>query len=116
MFEVVFYETVSGNEVVLDFLRALPRDDRKRIGENLMTVQIGFPLGLPLCRPLKGGLLEMRSSLPSRREARLFFMFDREGQRLVVLHGFLKTSQTTPKAELELARKRIAEFRTGVTK
>src|SRR5205085_5746108 len=31
------------------------------------------PVGLPLCRPLSGGVWEVRASLPSKREARVFF-------------------------------------------
>lgn len=110
MFQVVFYRTASGNEVVLNFLRNLSEEDRKRAGEDLKVVQIGYPIGLPVCRPLKDGLLEVRTSLPSRRELRLLFTFDRRHQCLVVLHAFIKTTRTTPKGDLDLARKRKDEF------
>ena len=110
MFQVVFYETAAGNEVVLDFIRNLDADDRKAIGEDLMTVQIGYPMGLPLCRPLGGGLMEVRNSLPSKREARLIFAFDSDAQCLVVLHAFIKKTQKTPKPDLDLARSRKSEF------
>lgn len=110
MFQVLFYETVAGNEVVLDFIRSPSLHDRKVVGEDLKAVQIGYPLGLPLCRPMGGGLMEVRSSLPSNREARLLFAFDSEEQCLVVLHAFIKKSQKTPKTELDLARKRKNEF------
>lgn len=111
MFQVVFYQTASGNEVVRDFLRGLPVDDRKQAGEDLMVVQIGYPIGLPICRPLKNGLFEVRTSLPSRRELRMLFMFNRDHQCLVVLHAFIKTTRTTPRGELDLARKRMNEFK-----
>ena len=110
MFQVLFYESKAGNEVVLNFIRSLPTDDKKKIGEDLMTVQIGYPMGLPLCRPLGGGLMEIRSSLPSKREARIIFAFDSETQSLVALHAFIKKSQKTPKSDLDLARDRKAEF------
>jgi phage-related protein len=110
MFQVLFYETVGGNEIILDFLRSLPVDDRKTIGEDLKTVQVGYPLGLPLCRPMGDGLMEVRSSLPSKREARLLFSFDGKAQCLVVLHAFIKKTPKTPKPDLDLARKRKNEF------
>lgn len=110
MFQVLFYETQGGNEVILDFLRALPVEDKKVIGEDLKTVQIGYPMGLPLCRPMGDGLMEVRSSLPSKREARLLFAFDSETQSLLVLHAFIKKTPKTPKADLDLARKRKNEF------
>lgn len=110
VFKIVFYETALGNEVVLDFIRNLPLDDRKRVGVDLKTVQIGYPIGMPLCRPLGSGLSEVRTSLPSKREVRSIFDFDSDRQCLIVLHAFIKTSRTTPKADLDLAKKRKAEF------
>ena len=63
-----------------------------------------------MCRSLGGGLWEVRSTLPSRRSARiLFFMY--EGQ-IIVLHGFIKQTQRTPNDELDLARKRMKEVVT----
>ena len=63
---------------------------------------------MPLVRSLAPGLWELRSSLPSRREARLICTAD-EGM-IVVLHGFLKKSQKTPPAEIALARRRWKEM------
>jgi phage-related protein len=110
MFQVIFYETEAGNEVVLDFMRSLPDADKKRFGEDLMVLQIGYPLGMPLCRPLGKGLVELRSSLPSKREARMILYFDSDAQALVGLHVFIKKTQKTPKADLDIARDRKAEF------
>lgn len=106
---VVFFSTALGVEPVRDWLRGLPGEDRRAIGFDLATVQVGWPVGMPLCRPLGDGLWEVRSSLPSRRIARLFF-FIYEG-RIVILHGFIKQTQKTPQAELELARKRMDEVK-----
>jgi hypothetical protein len=63
--------------------------------------------GLPLCRPLSGGLWEARSSLPSKREARVLFGFY-DGM-LVALHAFIKKAQRTPPEELAVARSRMKE-------
>ncbi len=110
MFQVVFYSTPSGNEIVRDFLRQLPIDDKKKVGEDLMTVQIGYPMGLPLCRPLGDGLVEVRTSLPSKREVRIIFAFDSGMRCLVALHAFVKKTQRTPKSDLDLAKSRRNEF------
>ncbi|WNJ89122.1 type II toxin-antitoxin system RelE/ParE family toxin [Bosea sp. 685] len=61
---VVFYRTQMGNEPVRDWLRDLDTDDRRAIGLDLMRVQTGWPIGMPLCRSLGAGLWEFRSSLP----------------------------------------------------
>lgn len=101
--EVVFFATPSGAEPVRDWLRALPLEDRKIIGRDVQTLEYTWPVGLPLCRHMGKGLHELRSSL-NRRIARVFFMI--QGEQMVLLHAFIKKSQATPKADLELARGR----------
>ena len=49
---VVFYRTSTGVEPVRDWLRSLPDADRQTIGIDLATVQIGWPVGMPLCLSL----------------------------------------------------------------
>jgi phage-related protein len=107
---VVFYRTLNGAAPVLEWLRSLPSDDRRAIGVDLATVQFGWPLGMPLCRPLGHGLFEVRSALPSRRIARLLFFA--ETDRIGVVHGFIKKTEKTPAAELDLARRRMKEMKS----
>ncbi len=107
---IVFYRTSVGVEPVRDWLRGLPGDDRQKIGFDLAAVQVGWPVGMPLCRSLGSGLWEMRSSLPSRRIARILFCVH-EG-RIAVVHGFIKKTPKTPRDEIELARKRMKELTT----
>ena len=104
-----FYRTTGGAEPVIDWLRSLPPEDRRAIGTDLATVQFGWPIGMPLCRALGGGLWEVRSTLPSRRIARLLFFVD-DG-RIGVVHGFIKKTQKTPENDLEIARKRMKEMK-----
>lgn len=92
---------------MLDWLRSLDKDDRRAIGLDLMRVQFGWPVGMPLVRSLKDGLWEVRSSLPSSRIARLILGF--HDGTLVVCHGFIKKTQKTPAEDLALARKRMKE-------
>jgi len=105
---VVFYQTPMGAEVVLDWLRALDQADRNIIGQDLMRVQFRWPVGMPLCRSLGGGLWEVRSNLTGNRIARLLFCFTQG--RLLALHGFVKKTRKTPDADLKLARGRMMEF------
>lgn len=106
---VVFYRTSGGAEPVLDWLRSLPAEDRRVIGTDLATVQFGWPIGMPLCRPLRDGLWDVRSTLSSRRIARVLF-FAEDG-RIGVVHGFIKKTQKTPAADLDLARRRMKEMK-----
>ena len=105
---VCFYRTAAGREPVLDWLRSLEKEDRRAIGLDLMRVQFGWPIGMPLVRSLKDGLWEVRSDLASERTARLLFCFHDE--ELIVLHGFIKKTQKTDSADLALAQKRMKEI------
>jgi phage-related protein len=105
---VRFHRTASGAQPVLDWMRALPKADRQRIGADLARVQYGWPVGMPLCRAFGDGLWEVRSSLSRGRIARLVFFFH-EGQ-LGVVHGFMKKTQKTPAPDMALARKRMKEM------
>ncbi|MGH9440547.1 MAG: type II toxin-antitoxin system RelE/ParE family toxin [Terriglobia bacterium] len=102
---VIFFRTAAGGEPVREWLKLLePVQDRKQIGVDIKTVEFGWPIGMPVCRPLGDGLYEVRSGLTQNRIARVLFYIDVES-RMVLLHGFIKKTQKTPPADLELARK-----------
>jgi len=105
---VRFYRTNAGSEPALEWLRRLDRADGRVIGLDLMRVQFAWPIGMPLVRSLKNGLWEVRSTVPSRRIARLILCFH-EGT-LVVLHGFIKKTRKTPAEDLALATRRMKEI------
>lgn len=104
---VRFYRSATGREPVLEWLRGLDREDRRAIGLDLMRVQFGWPIGMPLVRSLKDGLWEVRSPLPRHKTTRLILCFHQK--TLIVLHGFIKKTQKTPAEELELAKRRMKE-------
>ncbi len=99
-----FYRSDSGNEPVREWLKSLSATDRKVLGEDIKTVQFGWPLGMPLVRHLEGGIWEIRSKLENRIARVLFCL---EGSTLVMLHGFIKKQQSTPKQDLDLAKERL---------
>ncbi|MDQ2079859.1 type II toxin-antitoxin system RelE/ParE family toxin [Xanthobacteraceae bacterium Astr-EGSB] len=105
---VVFYRTRAGADVVRGWLRGLDERDRNAIGQDLMRVQYRWPIGMPLCRSLGEGLWEVRSDLPSSRTARVIFSIQQS--KILILHGFIKKSQQTPREDLALARRRHNEF------
>jgi len=99
----IFYRTESGGEPVREWLRSLSPEDRKKIGEEIKTVEFGWPIGMPVCRPLRDGIYETRTNLAQNRIARVLFYIDKRS-RMVLLHGFIKKTQKTPVDDLELAR------------
>jgi len=101
---VFFYRSENGREPVRDWLKGLGRPDTLTIGEDIRVVQKGWPIGLPVCRPLGDGIYEVRSSLPNGRIARILFCF--YNKTIVLLHGFIKKTNKTPIGDLRLARER----------
>jgi phage-related protein len=103
-----FYQLASGREPVREWLKLLPDEDRKVVGEDIKDVEFSWPIGMPLCRALGKGLWEVRSELKGGRIARVLFCV--HDSRMVLLHAFIKKTQKTPQAELELALNRRKEI------
>ena len=106
--DVRFYATELGAEPVREWLKHLPAGERRTVGEDIKTVQFGWPLGMPLVRNMGGGIWEVRIRLENRI-ARVLFVL--EGSTMVLLHGFIKKSQATPQADLDLAKDRLKQLR-----
>ena len=108
--DVRFFASESGNEPVRAWLMSLLASQRRTIGEDIKTVQFGWPLGMPLVRKLAKDLWEVRVHLVDRI-ARVLFTLD--GHTLVLLHGFIKKSQATPPEELDVAKRRLQQIRSA---
>ncbi len=100
------------NQRVLDEVESWPVGilaDYARLVELL--IEFGPDLRMPHSRTMGGGLFELR---PRGREGigRALYCFV-VGQRVMVLHAFVKKSQATPQRDLDIARKRMKEVRNG---
>jgi phage-related protein len=106
--DVVFYCGEGGAEPVREWLKTLLKPDRKTIGDDIRVVEFGWPIGMPVCRPLGQGLYEVRTTLRNRIARTLFGIVDGE---MVLLHGFIKKTQAKPKQDIEIARSRLKAYR-----
>jgi len=80
---------------------------KKAIGEDIKTVQFGWPLGMPLVEKIEPGLWEVRT----RRQggiARILFCAD--DKQMILLHGFIKKTRRIPQQELNTARSRRRQY------
>jgi phage-related protein len=110
----IFFRTEVSGQPVRDWLKGLPSsEDRKRIGEDIKTVEFGWPIGMPVCRPLGDGIYEVRTSLAQNRIARVLFYIDKKG-RMVLLHGFIKKTRKTSDDDLDLARRNKNKHQRGL--
>ncbi len=107
--QVNFYKTESGHEPVREWLRSLSHAEKKVIGEDIKTVQFGWPLGMPLVRKIGTDLWEVRSRLDNRIARVLFTVHE---NLMLLLHGFIKKSQKIPADDLRLAKQRLSKTRS----
>ena len=76
------------------------------IGDDIKTVELGWPIGMPLVRKMEADIWEVRVDL-RQRIARVFFTVIDD--QMVLLHGFIKKSQRTSATDLKLARTRMRQ-------
>ncbi|MDY0322065.1 MAG: type II toxin-antitoxin system RelE/ParE family toxin [Arcobacteraceae bacterium] len=105
----LFYTTSTGNKPVREWLLSLDKEDRKIIGDDIKAVEYGWPIGMPVCRKLVGTkLYEVRSNISSQRIARVIFVIMDE--YMILLNGFVKKDQKTPKNEIDISLQRMKDI------
>ena len=105
-----FYRSASGDEPVRECLKALAKTDRQTIGEDIAYVQYKWPIGKPKVDHLRGSVWEVRSKI-GNRIARVLFAV--EEAQMIMLHAFVKKTQKTKPADIELATQRLKEWKHG---
>ena len=110
--EAVFFRSANGSEPVREWLKELPKEDRKAIGEDIAYVQYKWPIGKPRVGHLRGDTWEVRTSLGNRIARTLFAV---QAGQLILLHGFIKKTQRAPDRAIELAGRRLKEWQRGET-
>lgn len=107
--EVEFYKDEEGKEPVPDFLSSLPSGTRAKVVKLIdLLAEQGVLLKEPYTRHVRRKLRELRI----KDNVGLFrvFYFTYTGRRFILLDGFLKKTDKTPKREIEIAEKRMKNF------
>ena len=109
-----FFKTEGGNEPVRDLLKSLGRPTKTVIGEDIAFVETNWRVDKPYVDRLRSGhgefektIYEVRHTVEGKEYRTLFFVYK---NLMVLVHLFQKTSQKTPKHELDLAWKRMKQF------
>jgi len=111
---IVFYIDEQGSSPVRDFLRGLDEKTRTRFGWAIEQLRVrNVEAREPLVKHLEGKLWELRRESETNIYRLLYFFA--EGRRIILLHGFGKKTQKTPRREIATAQKRMQDFlrRTG---
>ncbi len=106
-----FYRTASGNEVVRDEILSFGDDVAATIAAHLDVIaEQGLHLGG--ARHLRGDVWEARIEYCGMAFRVLFSREGRYSQILLGLHTFDKKTQKTPVQKLELAERRLHDWRS----
>ncbi len=114
----IFFRTDRGNEPVRKWLEALGEKDERIVDTDIAVVTEHWPLVLrtSLVKKLQSedSIWEVRSRISDgKRIARVLFTV--ESGEMILLHGFIKKSQRTPRRDLRLARRRKELWRKRST-
>lgn len=104
-----YYSSPSGGEPIQEFIDNLQEKTKTRIYNSFeLLCEFGLILRMPHVKKLTGTpLWELRIL----GEASLrFFYIAKTGRSFLILHGFTKRKQQTPKREIETAMGRLKEY------
>lgn len=111
-FDIIFYKDAKGNDLIEGFLEELRRNNNplwQQASKGIEKLRNRAYHKEPLSKYLETGLWELR--IQARTDiARIIYSFTK-GQIIILLHGFVKKQQKTPRSELETARKRLKEWK-----
>lgn len=106
---IVYYANVDGSSPVLEFLQGLDAKTQVRFGWAIEQLRIrNVRAGEPLVRHIEGKIWELRRNSGTDTFRVFYFFFT--GRKIVLLHGFQKKTQRTPRHEMETAMRRMNDF------
>ncbi len=111
---IVFYRDAQGNRPVREFLQQLDLKTQGRFDWSIEQLRIlNVRAHEPLVKHLEGKIWELRRTSDGNIYRVLYFFFT--GRRIVLVHGFQKKTDKTPRREIEIAERRMEDFinRTG---
>ena len=107
--DVQFYKSNTGSVPVKEWLKKLTTADKKNIGDDIRTVEFGWPIGMPLVGKIDTGLWEVRSNLSNNRISRVLFTV--HSDMMILLHAFIKKTPKTLKNDLKTAKRRMSHIK-----
>lgn len=109
MWNIIFYEKKDETIPIEDFLNQLPTKHlAKAIHDIEMLEKYGTSLTKPHVKHIDGKLWELR--IKSASDISRIFYFVHVGKDIVLLHGFIKKTQKTPKREIKIANDYLEDY------
>lgn len=106
---VEYYVEDDGTVPVREFLNQMDKKTYARFDWSLEQLRArNVQAGYPLVRHLEGKLWELREESQTNIYRIIYFFFT--GRRIVLLHGFQKKTEKTPRREIEMAKNRMVKL------
>ena len=109
-YEILYYKDKKDHSPVEDFLKELPAKDRIKVFAHIQLLKERGFLPFPYTSDIKDAkkLRELRVRFSFKMYRVIYFMF--KGKKIVLLHGFTKTTGKIPPYEIEVSQKRMEDF------
>lgn len=103
-------EVIAYKRYFIDFMLSLPQKMRDKVTKSITYVETVQNVPATYLKHIEGakGLYEIRARL-AKDIVRVFCFFD-DGRLVVLLSGFVKKTQKTPKDEIEKALRIMEEY------
>jgi|SRR3989304_6964575 len=107
-FTIKYYEKENKEKPVEDFISSLDIKMRQKVFSYIVMLKEKGWLPFPYTSHIEGKIWELRIKYSSNIYRILYFMHT--GRQIVLLHGFVKKTQKTPRGEIDIAIKRMNDF------
>lgn len=110
-YDVQFYTRSDGTKPAKDFIASLDEKMRAKVVRTVSLLSTEGPLlREPYSKALDDGIFEIRTQFGSNITRVLYFFVI--GKKVILTNGFVKKTQKTPSAEIELAKMYRADYFT----
>lgn len=111
--QAVYYRDSHGNEPVDEFIEALPPKRAAKIDDHVEEYLNDKPPGapppeFPITSQIEGELRELRVRFANTRYR---ILYERSENLVVLLHALEKNTGAVPRSDIELAKRRMADFK-----
>ncbi|KUO69562.1 MAG: hypothetical protein APF77_18380 [Clostridia bacterium BRH_c25] len=115
IWEIKFFRKENGEDPVSDYIISLPAKHQAKVVREIDLLEnLGIWLQYPHTKDLEGDeykdLYELRIKFSNNNMRIFYFLFD--GNKFILVHGFTKKSEETPKRELNIAKNRMEEYKS----
>jgi len=102
-YELVFYVSNRGENLVQDFIESQDQSTRSKYARLIaLLIEYGPALHFPYSRKLTKNLYELRS----QGDTKIRIIYTQINQKFTILHAFKKKTQKTPFKEIKTAEQR----------